>query len=79
MGVDKFFNREVGIAVAVTALATSPRVRQAVRQGAIYGLASAMAARDRAQVVARRAAEEAQRLSASAVEAAHSVTDHEED
>lgn len=63
-----FFNRDVGIAVAVTALVTSPKARSWVRRGAVYGLASVLSARDKAQVVAAQAAVEAKNVAASSTE-----------
>jgi len=40
------FDREVGLALAATAVATSPRAREVARRGAVYGLAGAMRAGD---------------------------------
>jgi hypothetical protein len=37
---------EIGVAVAATAAAVSPRARNLLRQGAVYGLAGAMKAGD---------------------------------
>jgi hypothetical protein len=68
-----FFSREVGLAVAATAMITSPQVRQYVRQGAVYGLATLLSARDRAQLLAQRAAEGAQHMASSASEGAKQI------
>ena len=52
--------REVGAAVAATAVALSPRARRLVRQGAVYGLAGAIKAGDVVVSTARGAARGAQ-------------------
>lgn len=46
---------EVGVAVAATAAVLSPRARNVVRQGAVYGLAGAMKAGDAVWGAARGA------------------------
>lgn len=46
MALDDFFEAEVGVAVAATALLASPRVRKALRRGAVYGVAGALKAGD---------------------------------
>jgi hypothetical protein len=48
--------REVGVAVAATAAALSPKVRGWARQGAVYGLAGAMKTGDVLFATARGAA-----------------------
>lgn len=48
--------REVGVAVAATAAAMSPKVRSWARQGAVYGLAGAMKTGDVLVATARGAA-----------------------
>ncbi|HEX8855719.1 MAG TPA: hypothetical protein VF752_08955, partial [Thermoleophilaceae bacterium] len=48
--------REVGVAVAATAAAMSPKVRRWAREGAVYGLAGAMKAGDVLVATARGAA-----------------------
>jgi hypothetical protein len=45
---DDFAQPEVGVAVAVTALATSPSIRKTLRKGAAYGLAGVLLAGDAA-------------------------------
>ena len=52
--------REVGAAVAATAMAKSPRARRLVRQGAVYGLAGAIKAGDVVASTARGAMRGAQ-------------------
>lgn len=48
--------REVGIAIAATATALSPRARELARQGAVYGLAGMLKAGDVVVGTARGAA-----------------------
>jgi hypothetical protein len=52
--------REVGAAVAATAVALSPRARRIARQGAVYGLAGAIKAGDVVLSTARGAMRGAQ-------------------
>jgi hypothetical protein len=60
MAVEDFFDAEVGIAVAVTALATSPQVRNAVRRGLVFGLAGLLRAGDTLGSAAQGMAQSAQ-------------------
>ena len=57
MDLEDFWEPEVavtaGIAAVVTAAVASPRVRCALRQGAVYGLAGLMMAGDRIAGMAR--------------------------
>jgi hypothetical protein len=53
-------DREVGVAVAATAAVFSPRTRDALRKGAVYGLAGALKAGDVVVSTARGAARGAQ-------------------
>jgi hypothetical protein len=55
-----FIEREVGIAIAATAATMSPKVRDVVRRGAVYGIAGAMRAGDVVWGTARGAARGAQ-------------------
>jgi hypothetical protein len=48
MEIEDFAQTEVGIAVAVTAIATSPSIRKTLRKGAAYGLAGVLLAGDAA-------------------------------
>lgn len=55
-----FIEREVGLAVAATATALSPRAREVVRKGAVYGLAGVLKAGGVLVSTARGAAQGAQ-------------------
>ena len=46
MELEDFLEPEIAVAAAVTAAVTSPRVRRALRRGAVFGLAGALAAGD---------------------------------
>jgi len=48
MDFEDFAQPEVGVAVAITAVAASPTVRKTLRKGAAYGLAGALLAGDAA-------------------------------
>jgi hypothetical protein len=52
--------RELGVAIAATAAAMSPRARRVARQGAVYGLAGVLKAADVAAATARGVAQGAQ-------------------
>jgi hypothetical protein len=60
MALDDFLESEVAIAAGLTAAALSPRVRHAVRRGAVLGLAGVMTAGDAIVGAARGAMNEAQ-------------------
>jgi hypothetical protein len=49
MEFDDFAQPEVGLAVAITAVATSPGIRKTLRRGAAYGIAGVLLAGDSAQ------------------------------
>lgn len=70
MALEDFADSEVGIAVAVTALALSPKARNVLRRGLVYGLAGAMKAGDAVSNAARGVATQAQNTAASGVAAA---------
>jgi hypothetical protein len=53
MGVEDFIEAEVGLAVAATAALFSPRARNVMRRGAVYGLAGALKAGDAVGSAAR--------------------------
>jgi hypothetical protein len=55
MGVDDYMDREAGAIAAATAAAVSPRARELLRRGAVYGLAGLMKAGDVAVAAARGA------------------------
>ena len=48
MALEDFIEPEVGVAVALTALVASPKVRSVLRRGAVYGLAGLLTAGDAA-------------------------------
>jgi len=73
MALDDFVDPEVGIAVAATALAFSPRVRNVVRRGLVVGLAGVMKAADSVGGAARNVAGEAQNAVATTVSEAQSA------
>ena len=52
--------RQVALAIAATAAALSPEVRQGLRRGAVYGLAGALNAADFVAATAKGAARGAQ-------------------
>lgn len=70
MDLDDILDPKVAVAVAVTAVVTSPPVRKAVRRGAVYGLAGLMMAGDRLSHLANSVAEGARHAGSSAREAA---------
>ena len=53
MALEDFVEPEVGVAVALTALVASPKVRQVLRRGAVYGLAGLLMAGDAASSLAQ--------------------------
>jgi hypothetical protein len=63
MELDDYVDARVGVAVAATALAFSPRVRDVLRRGAVYGLAGAFAAGDALSALARGIGDGARRRS----------------
>ena len=69
MDLDDFWEPEVAmtarIGARVTAAAASPRVRKALRQGAVYGLAGLMIAGNKIKAAARGVASTAQQATAS--------------
>jgi hypothetical protein len=78
MDLDDFWEPEVavtaGVAATVAAAAASPRVRKALRQGAVYGLAGLMIAGDKIMAAARGVASSAQQATASVRAAAQETT-----
>jgi hypothetical protein len=63
MGADDFLDAEVGLAAGATAALLSPRVRELLRTGAVYGTAGVMAIGDTAFGAARGAGRGIQRMS----------------
>jgi hypothetical protein len=53
MALDDYFDSEVAVAVAATAVALSPGVRRVLRRGAVYGVAGVLKATDVATAAAR--------------------------
>jgi hypothetical protein len=73
MELEDFAQTEVGIAVAITALATSPSIRKTLRKGAAYGLAGVLLAGDKAHQFVNAVAKGAKSASASLHESAESA------
>lgn len=73
MDLDDVFDPKVAVAVAVTAAVTSPPVRKAVRQGAVYGLAGLLIAGDRLSAITQSVAENAQEAARSTKQAAEEI------
>lgn len=65
MALDDFVNPEVGLAVAATALVTSPQARAVMRRGLVYGLAGIFRLGDSVSSAARGVAEGAQQAASS--------------
>lgn len=65
MALDDFLDSEVAVAVAATAAILSPRVRNVVRSGAVYGLAGALIAGDAVASVGRGVGRGAQQAASS--------------
>ncbi len=75
MALEDYFESEVGIAVAATAVVLSPQVRGWLRRGAVYGLAAVLKAGDAISTAARGVASEVQNTAASGVNAAQQTAD----
>jgi hypothetical protein len=69
MALEDYFNAEVGVAIAATAALASPRVRKALRRGAVYGLAGALKAGDAMTAFARGVGRGTQQTAGAAKEA----------
>ncbi len=65
MALDDFIEPEVAVAVGVTAAVMSPKVRKALRRGAVYGLAGVLMVGDKLAAAARGVTEKARNLAAS--------------
>jgi hypothetical protein len=78
MDLDDFWAPEVavtaGLAAVVTAAVASPKVRQTLRRGAVYGLAGLMIAGDKVAAAGRSMATTAQQVTASARSTAEQAT-----
>lgn len=66
MALDDYFESEVAVAVAATAAVMSPRVRNLLRRGAVYGLAGVLMAGDAVSLAARNVAPGVQQAAATA-------------
>ncbi len=75
MAVEDFLEPEVAVAAAVTAVVFSPKGRKFLRRGAVYGLAGLLMAGDAVASLARGVGEGAQRVGASAAQAARTTID----
>ena len=69
MAIEEYFESEVVVAVAATAVALSPRARRLLRRGVVYGLAGALTAGDAIASFGRATARGAQDATATAVPA----------
>ena len=65
MALDDFADPRVGIAAAATATLMSPRARNVLRRGVVYGVAGAMKAADAVSSAAKNVAQEAQATTGS--------------
>ncbi len=75
MNAKDYMKPEVGVAVAVTAALTSPRVRGILRRGAVYGMAGVLMAGDAIASAARSTTRAAQKVAASAENASQAATE----
>lgn len=75
MNAKDYMKPEVGVAVAVTAALTSPRVRGILRRGAVYGMAGVLMASDTIASAARSTTRAAQKAAASAGNASQAATE----
>jgi hypothetical protein len=73
MALEDFLEPEVAATAAVTAVVFSPRGRRLLRRGAVYGLAGLLIAGDALASVARGVGQGAQRVGASAAQAARTT------
>src|SRR5690348_8914076 len=73
MAVEDFLEPEVAVTAAVTAVVFSPKGRKLLRRGAVYGLAGLLMAGDALSSLARGVGEGAQRVGASATQAARTT------
>lgn len=64
MEVDDFATSEIAVAVAATAALMSPRVRQTIRKGLVFGVAGVMMAGDAVASFARGVSRGAQQVTA---------------
>ena len=73
MALEDFMEPEVAVTAAVTAVVFSPKGRKLLRRGAVYGLAGLLAVGDALSSVARGVGQGAQKVGASAAQAARTT------
>lgn len=73
MAVEDFLDSHVAVAIAGTAVVLSPRARQVLRRGAIYGVAGALMAGDAIATFARGVADGSRQGTASLASTAPDV------
>ena len=73
MALEDYLESEVVVAVAATAAVLSPRVRGALRRGAVYGLAGVLRAGDAISSAAPTVSQGAQQAAASAASTVQDV------
>ena len=73
MAVEDYLEPEVAVTAVVAAAVFSPKGRQLIRRGLVYGLAGVLVAGDAITNVARGIGQGAQKVGASATEAARST------
>jgi len=69
LDIDDFAEPEVAVAVAATAIIASPKVRHALRQGAVYGLAYLLKVGDMVGAFSKGVVHGAREAAASTAEA----------
>lgn len=69
MALDDYLEPEVAVTAAVTAALFSPRGRQILRKGVVYGLAGVLVAADALTAVGRNLGQGLQRMGATAGQA----------
>ena len=78
MEPEDFLTPEVGVTAVVVGALCSPRVRQVLRKGLVYGLAGILEVGELAKGVARGLGKEVQQVGASAVATAKEAAAREE-
>jgi hypothetical protein len=73
MALEDFMEPEVAVTAAVTAVVFSPKGRKLLRRGAVYGLAGLLVVGDALSSVARGVGQGAQKVGASAAQAARTT------
>ena len=74
MALEDFADPEVGLAIAATALLASPKARNFLRQGAVFGLAALIRAGDAMGNAARGAASGVQQVASDGAQAVQQTT-----